>query len=68
MVNGQRVVYFNAADAQGNLQIGGAPPLAATSVPVPANDKVALVLTACAMLGAAVLAIGFRGRQVATRA
>jgi len=67
MVNGQRVVYFNAADAQGNLQIGGAPPLAATSVPVPANDKVALVLTACAMLGAALLAIGFRGRQKAMK-
>lgn len=50
MVNGQRVVYFNAADAQGSLQIGGAPPLAAAPEPVPADNRLALLFAACAVL------------------
>lgn len=53
MVNGQRVVYFNAADALGNLYVGGSPPPLAASSPVPVNDMVALALTAGALFGAA---------------
>jgi hypothetical protein len=52
VVNGQRVVYFNAADAQGVLHVGGAPPSAA-SAPVPADNRAALLLTACVLLAAA---------------
>lgn len=54
MVNGQRVVYFSAADSQGNLQVGGAPPLPASAVTVPVNNILALLLTGCAILGLAV--------------
>ena len=56
MVNGQRVVYFNAADAQGALQIGGSPPPPVPSA-VPVNDSVALILMACALLGVTTLAV-----------
>jgi len=68
MVNGQRVVYFNAADALGNLQIGGSPPPAVASVPVPANDKFALILIACAILGATALVLRSRRRHSQAKA
>jgi len=54
-VNGQRVVYFNAADAQGVLHVGGAPPLPAAPAPVPADNRLALLFTACAFLAAAAM-------------
>ena len=51
MVNGQRVVYFNAADALGNLHVGGSPPPPRTvAASVPANNTIALVLIAFALL------------------
>lgn len=53
-VNGQRIVYFNAADAQGVLHVGGAPP-PAMSAPVPADNRVALLLTICTLLAGAVI-------------
>jgi hypothetical protein len=55
MVNGRPIVCFNAADAAGNIQVGGSPPPAAVFSPVPVDNKVALVLTACALLGTAAL-------------
>lgn len=55
VVNGQRVVYFNAADAQGQLLVGGAPPPPAPSPGVPVNDLRWLLLASCALLGAASL-------------
>lgn len=55
MVNGQRVVYFNAADALGNLHVGASPPPSAVSASVPANSRIVLILTTCALLGATAL-------------
>lgn len=68
MVNGQRVVYFNAADASGNLHVGGSPPPPAVPSPVPANDRVALILTAGALLGAAAFLARSGNRRLKTRA
>jgi hypothetical protein len=68
MVNGQRVVYFNAADAQGNLQIGGAPPLPVASAPVPVNAPFALLLAALAVAGSAFFRLRMRYRKSGTEA
>lgn len=53
-------LYFSAADAQGNVTVGGAPPppsIVATAVP--ADNTLALMLTTCAVVGAA----GVRSRK-----
>src|SRR5271154_4493631 len=63
MVNGQRVVYFSAADAQGNLQVGGSPPPVASRVAVPVDDSFALLLTACAIFGVAGVRRSSLGRR-----
>ena len=68
MVNGQRVVYFNAADAQGNIQIGGAPPLQVASAPVPVDAPLALFLAVLAVLGTAFLTLRMRHRESGTGA
>jgi hypothetical protein len=68
MVNGQRVVYFSAADGQGNLQIGGSAPALSVSAPVPVDNELALILTVCAILGAAALTTRLRNRRSATKA
>lgn len=68
MVNGQRIVYFNAANAAGQLQIGGAPPLPVLASPVPANHPAWLMLTITVLLAAGGLFLtrrrspGARGR------
>ena len=68
MVNGQRIVYFNAANAAGQLQIGGAPPLPVLASPVPANHPAWLMLTIAVLLAAGGLFLtrrrnpGARGR------
>jgi len=67
MVNGQRVVYFNAADAQGNLQVGGAPPPPTVSAAVPVDSRLALILTACSVLAAAALTMRLRNRRPASK-
>ena len=51
VVNGQRVVYFNAADAQGNVQVGGSPPPPVVTAAVPADNGFALILATCTLLG-----------------
>jgi len=63
MVNGQRVVYFNAADAQGVLHVGGAPPLPAAASPVPADNRLALSLLACLLFATAMLLTVGRDRR-----
>ena len=65
VVNGQRVVYLNAADAQGQLQVGGSPPPPTAAAAVPVNSLHGLVLTSCALLLAAVLTL--RRRRYAHR-
>jgi hypothetical protein len=55
MVNGQRIVYFSAVDAQGNVQIGGAPAPPGASAGVRVDSKLALILTMCALLAAGTL-------------
>jgi hypothetical protein len=68
MVNGQRVVYFNAADAQRNIQIDGAPPPQVAFAPVPVNAPLALCLAALAVMGAAFLGLRMRHRNSGTGA
>ena len=46
VVNGQRVVYFNAYDAAGNLIVGAQPPDPPKQVPVPALPPAGLALLA----------------------
>lgn len=60
VVNGQRVVYLNAADALGQVHVGGPPPAPSTAAGVPVNDWRALVVTSCALLLAAVLRLRSR--------
>lgn len=52
VIAGQRIVYFNAYDAAGNLLVGALPPAPAKQVPVPALPPAGLALLA-ALLGLA---------------
>ena len=67
LVNGQRVVYFSAADALGNVHIGGSAP-APSIAPIPANNALAYLLTACALLGLGALRIRSHSRRAGTKA
>jgi hypothetical protein len=69
MVNGKRIVYFNAANASGQTEIGGAPPSPTPSNgnPIPANNPIALILAACALLFAALLFTHLRKPGIAKR-
>ena len=63
MVNGQRVVYFNAADALGQLHVGAAPPPSVTVSAVPSINPILLLLTACALLAAGCFRLARRPRD-----
>ena len=63
VANGQRVVYFNAFDLQGNLIVGAAPPPPCTppppqgpAQPVPVTGAAALAMVALMLAGAAAAA------------
>jgi hypothetical protein len=63
MVNGVRVVYFNAADPAGSIQVGGSPAAATSSSGIPATRSVTLLLAVAAILGSAAWALRRRVRS-----
>lgn len=68
VVGGQRIVYFNAYDAAGNLIVGAMPPVArprAAPQPVPASTPGSLALLALVLLASA--AVANRRRSAARR-
>ena len=66
VINGQRIVYFNAFDAAGNLIVGAMPPLVAASksVPVPALPGAGLALMGALLASAAAYALRRRARTL----
>ncbi len=62
MVNGQRIVYFSAANAAGLVQIGGAAPLKGATSPVPANNPAWLLATTAMLLAAGAMLLARRRR------
>jgi hypothetical protein len=63
VVNGTPVVYFNAADPVGNIQVAGSPPAPASMVAVPATHSMALILIVCAILGSAAWSLRRRSAE-----
>jgi len=66
-VNGQRVVYFSAADAAGQVRVGGAPPALVAAMAVPANDPRWLALAALVLPVLVARALDIGQRQQKTR-
>jgi len=65
IINGQRIVYFNAFDAAGNLIVGALPPrVASESVPVPALPPAGLALMGALLASAAAYALRRRARTL----
>jgi hypothetical protein len=60
IINGQRIVYFNAFDAAGDLIVGAFPPVKALQVPVPAMPAGGLAALAALLACAAASALRAR--------
>ena len=60
VVNGQRIVYFSARNASGQLIVGALPPAPAASIPVPAGGPALLAAMAALLAAAAALSLSKR--------